>query len=52
MIKPLRQLLSGSALLTVSMAAALLTAAPAALAQETIDITGWGTGAVQPVPIH
>ncbi|MDP1757271.1 MAG: aldolase/citrate lyase family protein [Pseudohongiella sp.] len=52
MIKPLRQLLSGSALLTVSMTAALLTAAPAALAQETIDITGWGTGAVQPVPIH
>jgi 2-keto-3-deoxy-L-rhamnonate aldolase RhmA len=34
------------------MTAALLTAAPAALAQETIDITGWGTGAVQPVPIH
>ena len=52
MIRPLRQLLSGSALLTVSMTAALLTAAPAALAQETIDITGWGTGAVQPVPIH
>ncbi|MDP2125899.1 MAG: hypothetical protein Q8K97_00860, partial [Pseudohongiella sp.] len=52
MFQPLRQILCGSALLSASIAAALLTAAPAALAQQTIDVTGWGTGAVQAVPIH
>jgi 2-keto-3-deoxy-L-rhamnonate aldolase RhmA len=51
MFKPLRQFLSGSALLSVSMAAAL-AASSAVQAQERIDITGWATGNVQPVPIH
>ena len=42
MFKPLRLLST----------AALLTASISANAQQSIDITGWATGAVQPVPIH
>jgi 2-keto-3-deoxy-L-rhamnonate aldolase RhmA len=42
MFKPLR----------VLSTAALLTASISANAQQSIDITGWATGAVQPVPIH
>jgi len=32
-------------------AACAMYAAPALVAQEQIDITGWGTGAVEPVPV-
>lgn len=39
-----------TACLSLTLAAAL-SAAPS-FAQETIDISGWGTGNVQPVPIH
>lgn len=51
MYKPLRQFLTGSAILSAGIASAL-SVAPAAIAQETIDISGWGTGEVQAVPIH
>lgn len=51
MLKPFRQILSGAAILSTGIAAALI-AAPGAYAQQVIDISGWGTGEVQPVPIH
>lgn len=51
MIKPFRKIFSGAAILSASIAFAV-TVTPAAFAQEAIDISGWGTGAVQPVPLH
>ena len=49
--QPMRRMLSGAAMLSASIAASMLLSVTTQ-AQEAIDVSGWGTGEVEAVPIH